>query len=587
MIRSIALVLLIAAVGALSACGPASRPAGESRGDTGGKGTARTMEVAGLKLEVPEDNILWPTIYPKDPGQPKYGGTATTVYPGDIPSLDPSHTTSYLRSIVGGPTYDKLLTWKVGPGANPYMITWEPALAESWEVSKDALTYTFKLRKGVKWPDVPPLSGREFTSDDVRFSYEYFTRDGSLIKSGFAKVDAIETPDKYTVIYKLKQRDRAFLNTVGGPYVGFIVAKEVIERDGDLKKVMIGTGPFYNDEGYQPKTGIDFKRNPNHWRKDERGNNLPYLDGWKFRVIPDQAARVAAFRTGKLDIGTGVFSTRTEVQSIMKTHPNMLFQEFQSVSVSVDAFRLDKAPWNDVKVRRAVSLAINRDEIAQTIHDLPKALSMAPTIRGLWLGEKDDPGSLGEWYQYDPEKAKKLLAEAGYANGFKTSFEFFEYTKTQVSEAEMRKSYWAAIGVDAELKSTDYTVYRNNTDRGTWDEMIRTISFPTYDDIDNVLNFVYYGGLGNKNQGSVNDPDINRWVETFWASESDAERRDLLKKIRGRWLDQVYTLASTPVAPSFVAWQPWLRNFQFSSNGWNSIYDHGYAVAWIDDSWRK
>ncbi len=587
--RSLHWTLIAVAVGSvmtliLAGCAPASsRP---DRDGTAPAREARTMEVAGLKLEVPEDNLLWPTIYPKDPGQPKYGSTATIAYPGDPPSIDPSRTTSYLRSIVGGPTYDRLVTWNVGPGNDPYKISFVPGLAESWDISKDGLTYTFRLRKGVKWPDVPPVNGREFTSADVRFSHEYFTRGESLIKSAFEKVDRMETPDPYTVVYHLKQRDRAFINTVGGPYAGFIVAKEVVERDGDLRKVMIGTGPFYSLEGYQPKVGIDFVRNPNHWRKDENGNTMPYLDGWKFRAIPDQAARVAAFRTGKTEIQTGLFQTPTEMKNFMRSNPNVFFQETQSAGVTVDAFRLDKAPYNDVRVRRALSLALNRDEMAQTVYELPRALTLAPTVRGLWVGEKDDPQTLGEWYQYDPERAKRLLAEAGYANGFKTIFEFFEYGKYVVSEAEMRKSYWAAIGVDAELKSADYTVYRSNTDRNTWDEIIRTISFPTYDDIDNVLNFVHHGSLGNLNQGAVNDPEINRWVETFWASDSDEERMELAKKIRRQWLDQVYTIPMVS-APSFTAWQPWLRNYQHASNGWNSLYDHGMSVAWIDDSWRK
>ncbi len=582
----LALLALLAVFALVVAgCGPAARSPENGRGGQGERATARTMKVAGLELAVPDDNVLWPTVMPTDPGQPKYGGTLATVYPGDVPSLDPSHTTSYLRSIVGGPTYDKLVEWKVGPGNDPYKVEWVPGLAESWEISKDGLSYTFKLRKGVRWPDMPPLNGREFTSDDVRFSYEYFTREGSLVKDGFAKVDGIETPDKYTAIYRLKQRDRAFLNSIGGPYVGFIVPREVVQRDGDLKSVMIGTGPFYNTEGYQPKIGIDFKRNLNHWRKDERGNQLPYVEGWSFRVIPDNSARIAAFRTGKLDLGSGVFRTAAEVQAFMKTNPNVLAQETDSVGANVTAFRLDKAPWNDVRVRRAMSLAIDNDEIARTVYGVPKA-NMQATIRGLWVSEKDDVETLGEWYRYDPERAKKLLAEAGYANGLKTDYQFFLYAQQDLEHYEMYKDYWSKIGVDVELKSMDYTVFRNNSDRGTWDEMIRTISFPTYDDIDNVLNWVYNGGLGNKNQGSVNDPNINQWVEKFWASEDEAERLDLLKKIRRKWLDQVYTIPRGQ-GPSWFLWQPWVRNFQPSSNGWNSIYDHTLALAWVDNSWRR
>ena len=581
-----AAVLIIAAASLLlSGCGPAQRQTAQGGEDS--KRTVRTMEVAGLKLVVPEANVIWPTVYPKDPGQPKYGGTITFAREGDAPSIDPSTTTSVYRSILGAPTYDKLVTWNSELGRDPYDIEWVPALAESWEISKDGLSYSFNLRKGVEWPDVPPVNGREFTSDDVRFSYDYFTRPDILIKSAFAKVETLEAPDKYTAIYRLKQRDSAFINTIGGVYAGFIVPREVVQRDGDLRKVVIGTGPFYSPEGYQPKVGIDFKRNPNHWRKDGSGNQLPYMEGWKYRVMPDHSARIAAFRTGKLDIGFNFFQTPSEVNNFAKTNPNILFQEYQSPGVTVNAFRIDKAPWDDARVRRAMSLAINHDEMAQALSELPKASMLAPTIRGYWLGEKDDPQTLGEWYVYDPEKAKKLLSEAGYSNGFSTNYQFFEYTKADVARSEMLKSYWAAVGVDVELKSMDYTVFRSNTDRAGWDEMIRTISFPTYDDVDNVLNYVYHGGLGNLNQGGVNDPEINRWVEAFWSSDNTAERADLIQRIRRKWLDQVYTVPLYS-APNWNVWHPWVRNFQLVNNAWNSVmFDHAKAYVWIDDSWRK
>ena len=591
--RLLIFAVLAVAVLALLACGPSARSPGEGKREGSERATGRTMEVAGMKLVIPDTNVVYPTQLPKDPREPKYGGILNSTQPGDPPAIDPTLTTSYLQSRATSSVYERLIQWPTEPGADPYKAQLVPGLAESWEASSDGLMYTFKLRKGVKWASVEPVNGREFTSDDVIFSHQYRTRKESIISGGiWEKVDKVEAPDKYTVVFYLKSLSPDFLYEVSSPVVGQIYPKEVVERDGNLKKVAVGTGPFYNIEGYNPKVGISFKRNPNYWAKDEQGRQLPYLDGHAIHVIADQAATQAAFRTGKLEF-TQEFSTPSQIKALERSNQNVYGQEYVSgYGGQGYPFRLDRddLPFKDARVRQAMSLAVNYKEMGQTISEVPNP-ELPVHIRGFWTQEGPDTidnlSKIAPWYSYDTERAKKLLAEAGYPNGFKTILEFFEYSKSDVARAEMLKDYWKKIGIDVELKSMDYTVYRANLDSGSWQELTYSFPFPNRMDIDSVLNFVHSKGLGVNMMGKIRNPQIDQWVETFWKSRNEVERMDLLKKIRYRAVEQVLTIPS-PFSPSYTSIQPWLRNFQPEVNSFFPGKDRlPWMHAWIDDSWRK
>ena len=342
--RLLIFAVLAVAVLAMLACAPSARSPREGKGEGAAARKGKTVEVAGLKIEVPEGNLFWAATVPPDSREPRYGGTLTYPNSADPPAIDPSRTTSYLRSRIVTSTYERLVEWATEPGSDPLKVKLVPGLADSWDISKDGLAYTFKLRKGIRWANVPPVKGREFTSDDVRFTFDYYTRKDSVVASGFENVARLETPDQYTVVYYLKERQAGFIYEVAGEGVGLIVPREVVEQEGDLRRLLIGTGPFYSIEGYKPKGGIDLKRNPDYWLKDDKGRQMPYLDGWNIRVIPDQAARQAAMRTGKLDWGAE-FSTPTELSTFLKTNPNVYGQEYLSPGNGPGyMFRLDKVP---------------------------------------------------------------------------------------------------------------------------------------------------------------------------------------------------------------------------------------------------
>ena len=197
-----------------------------------------------------------------------------------------------------------------------------------------------------------------------------------------------------------------------------IVAPEVVQQYGDLKKVetAIGTGPFIL-ERYEPNVKSVFKRNPDYYREGQ-----PYVDGVEWLVVPDESTGLAMYRTGQIDCGPGTsWAVRQQdLDSLKKTSPQLMYLDFQSQSGHVITMRTDMPPFNDVRVRRAISHAIDRQALIEAVWGRGEP---TPAVsRGLaeWSLSIEQLGAGAKYYQYDPKEAKRLLAEAGYPKGFKT-----------------------------------------------------------------------------------------------------------------------------------------------------------------------
>src|SRR5499426_28598 len=196
---------------------------------------------------------------------PKRGGTlAIRTY--DPPHFDPFQTISYKTHIALSFTHSRLLKHKAGPSVVPGTFPIEGDLAESWTQPNDT-TYVFKLRRGVKWHNKPPVNGRELTADDVVYTVDRFmTLKGNANAYMLASVSKVEAVDKYTVKFTLKEPFAWFLDMLANPMAVAIIAKECVEKFGDLKKpeAMVGTGPWMFDT-YKPNVGMTLVRNPNYF----------------------------------------------------------------------------------------------------------------------------------------------------------------------------------------------------------------------------------------------------------------------------------------------------------------------------------
>jgi len=228
----------------------------------------------------------------------------------------------------------------------------EPQLAESWEILDDT-TYQFNLRQGVKFHN-----GQEMTAEDVKFSYERILdpETASIAKSNFEMVDNIEAPDDYTVIVNLEDSYADFLINVAHVYSA-IVPKEVVEEHGDLMNEMVGTGPFQLEE-WEPDNYTLLTRNEDYYLEDE-----PVVDGVRYSIMEDESARIAALRAGN----THLTSISSEAVTILDNTPGLDIIEYPDFDYTYWGFNVMEEPFDEAKVRLAMSYAIDRELLAEAL----------------------------------------------------------------------------------------------------------------------------------------------------------------------------------------------------------------------------
>ena len=239
-----------------------------------------------------------PALWGAEAGQPKRGGILR-AWGYDPPHFDPQLTINGKTHNTVSFVYSTLVRYKVGPEIPPGTFIVEPHLAERWE-SPDDTTYVFHLRQGVTWHNKPPVNGRELVAEDVKFTYDRFlTESGNANRYLLDSVDRIEVVDRYTVKFLLKEPYVWLLDVLATSKAMWIIAREVVEKFGDLKKpeTAIGTGPFLL-ERYEPNVKTVFKRNPDYFRTGQ-----PYVDGVEWVVLSDDSTGLAMYRTGQLDCG--------------------------------------------------------------------------------------------------------------------------------------------------------------------------------------------------------------------------------------------------------------------------------------------
>jgi peptide/nickel transport system substrate-binding protein len=531
-------------------------------------GLAAGLTVSVLPLSSPAP--LWGA----EAGQPKRGGILR------VRGYDPVHFDHHLTNNARTNTtlsfiHSTLLRYKVGPEIAPGTYTVEPHLAERWE-EPDDLTYVFHLRQGVKWHNKSPLNGRELVADDVKFTFDRFLSEkANVLREQLEPVDRVEVVDRYTVKFVLKEPFVWLPNRLADTSGMWIIAPEVVEKFGDLKKPesAIGTGPFLL-ERYEPNVKTVFKRNPAYFRAGQ-----PYIDGVEWLVLDDESTGLAMYRTGQIDCGPAPWWSvrQADLESLKKSHPHLMYLDFQSIVTSGITMRTDQPPFNDVRVRRAISHAIDRQGIIEGVY-----LRGEPTPaigRGLaeWSLPVDQLGAGAKHYQYYPKEAKRLLAEAGYAKGFKTQLTATSgLGRDLVDAAQLVQGYLKAVGIEVELKLQEYGAYMATTAQGKYEGMVyapttgaREPDGPLYSRYipDHLLN-----------RGYVNDPKITAMLkEQRRTRDLEARKRIIYEFQRYEAEQQYYVYANSIMITA--TWQPYVKNYAP-----NQTFDYGSRAAalWLD-----
>ncbi len=531
-------------------------------------GLAAGLTVSALPLSRPAP--LWGA----ETDQPNRGGILR------VRGYDPVHFDHHLTNNARTNTTlsfvrSTLLRYKVGPEIAPGTYIVEPHLAERWE-EPDDLTYVFHLRRGVKWHNKPPLNGRELVAEDVKFTFDRFLSEkANVLRETLEPVDRVEVVDRYTVKFVLKEPFVWLPNRLADASGMWIIAPEVVEKFGDLKKPesAIGTGPFIL-ERYEPNVKTVFKRNPEYFLPGQ-----PYVDGVEWLVIDDESTGLAMYRTGQIDAGPWFWWSvrQADLESLQKSHPHLVYRDFQSIVAGGITMRTDQPPFNDVRVRRAISHALDRQGLIEAVSIRGEA---TPAIgRGLieWSLPIDQLGAGAKYYQHDPKEARRLLAEAGYPKGFKTPLTATSgLGRDLIDAAQLVQRYLKDVGIEAELKLQEYGAYMATTAQGKYEGMVYAPTTGARDPDGPLYSRYIPDHLLNR--GYVNDPKITAMLKEQRRTRDLEVRKKIIYEFQRYEAEQQYYVYANSIMIT-ATWQPYVKNYAP-----NQTFDYGSRAAalWLD-----
>ncbi|MDE2694905.1 MAG: ABC transporter substrate-binding protein [Chloroflexota bacterium] len=523
--------------------------------------------------------------YPEPDLQRLPGGTLSIGSTIDLESMDPLQSTDGGSVIFPNIVYNRLIGMESGPLKHPFDIFLETELAEGWERSVDGLTFTFYLRGDVHWQNVPPLHGRQFVADDVRFTYERYRQDAGPRRAYWANVGAIDAPDPYTLTVHMARVVADFPASLASRHHP-VFPKELVESE-TIATRGIGTGPMIMLDA---ATGshVTFVRNPDYFEREV------LLDGVEFKFQPDREERVAAFREGRLDYAHDLIAHHDDVEALLATNPDIQVNLSPVVSGLPLSLNLSNPRFADERVRQAITLVLDPHLMADRVyHSLARVLPLHPWTIGWWtslLEEEPSPGSveLGRWHgRHDPERATQLLAAAG-ADAL--SFESIYHSDTDPKRDDITAiaaEQLAAVGITMQSKRLDRADFDEIWNSGNLAEASTSAFAPDGFDADHFFYHLVHSE-SPKNLWRLNDPQVDAWAEAQQVELDPEARREILRTMWDYFLDKMYW----PPLPSplgFEVYQPWLRGIRFGGIlGTNSsYYDWGdqIAGAWIDPIW--
>lgn len=432
---------------------------------------------------------------------PVYGGIARWHEVANPPMLDPHMATDTTSSRTYNLMFDTLVMYS---DDGQKIVPW---LAESWSASADGKVWTFKLRKDVHFHKTTEggkttaNGGREVTAQDWKWSFERMIRDKSPrvffieVVDGYQEmVDGkakewrgIKVVDKYTLQFTLKEPFAPFISVIAYQALCVVPKEDVTKLGKGFRFHPVGTGAF-TFEGWKQDQRVTLKKNPNYWRKDANGKQLPYLDGFEIVVIPDDTVAWEEFKKDNINFMHNVPERRVE-EARKLLGKNFLYAP--TPGIYYFGFNMRKAPFKDnKKLRQAMNYAIDRERLNDLVMEglfVPATGILPPSMPGY---NKNLEG-----YQYNPEKAKQLMKEAGYPNGLEITMQVNQSARNK-AVAEAVQAQLAELGIKMNAKIVDWGLHLDMLDRGEC-EMYRMGWLVDYLDPDNFL----YVNLSSRNPG--------------------------------------------------------------------------------------
>lgn len=574
--------------------------AGTSPAAAGGATQTAALLPPGLEQAYPEIAQYHWSKLTISRNQPKAGGRLKMELFFDTPTWDPFDASVTLLNVPMTFFYNRLLKPDLTMESalagknNLFELVLDDDLAASWE-QPDKTTYTFKLHDNVKFHNIPPVNGRQLTAEDFVYTYQQYVEAKAVGQAAiFRDVDKFEAPDKSTFKITTKKPVAYLLNSLSAP-LAFVIAREARERPDGLKPdPPIGTGPFVMTE-HKFRNTLKMDKNPAYFRPGR-----PYLDGIDAIWLGDPATAIAAYRTNQIyTISYLRAGEWTAFQDLLKSEgwsreggkSDAHVNQMNSGGNTQFAWRVDQPPFNDVRVRRALSMALDRDKMVQGVFTKGRYALGMPTdwvhpAGRPWPHEKKD---YPEWYQYNPDKAKALLGEAGVdVNQFRPEIVIGTTTGAAAGptadQAALVQEFWKKLGVDAQIKVIDQVAFLGDyySKKYNPNQVYAGPPISAGLDLDDFTFRVLRSGQV-ANYINLNDAEMDALLDAQQAEFDREKRKEIGRKIANRDLDQVYRLW----VATRMYWEmkrPFLQNWithdvYMFANGWGSDQTEN---TWLD-----
>jgi len=485
--------------------------------------------------------------------KPRHGGELVFVVPSEPPSYDAHQEETFGVIHPMAPHYNTLL--RVDPndrtGTKPV-----GDIAESWTVSKDGLTYTFKIRRGVKFHD-----GSELTSKDVKASYDKILKPPagvkSLRKEAYESIASVDAPDAGTFVVKLKYPEPSILLNLASPW-NWIYKADLLAKDPHwYEKNVMGTGPFTFVEHVKGSHWVG-KKNPNYWDKGK-----PYLDGYRAIFISSSAAQVAAVRGERAMIQFRSFSPPERDQLVQALGNKIAVQESPWDCLNFVSMHHDKKPFDDKRVRRALSLALDRYEGSAAL----SKITLVKDVAGIQVpgtpyatppAELEKLAGYGRDINKNRAEARRLLKEAGVADGFSLVFKNRGIPHPYEPLGIWLIAQWKQIGLNVRQEIIEASAYHPMLKRGDFEvAMDFQCGFIVEPDLD-LPRFV---STSDANYGRHKDTVIDDLMHRQGRATDLEERKKILRQLEKRLLDEeahvIYTLQWHRIIPHLAKVKGW------------------------------
>jgi peptide/nickel transport system substrate-binding protein len=475
------------------------------------------------------------TATPEPEPEPTVGGTLVTFLSTNPDTLDPHNT------VMGA-------AWAVMHRIGGSLVVKDPAgkyvpfLAESWDTSEDGLTWTFYLKKGVKFHD-----GTDFTAHDVVWTFERAKAPESVgaTGQGLGTLESAEAVDDYTVQLNLSEPFFPMLENLSDPGYYQILSQEAVEQWGeDYGRHPVGLGPYKLKE-WQTAEKIVLERNPDfNWGWGFQHQGPPYIETIEYRIIVETSTQIAGMEAGEIDYG--VITINKDVGRIRETGQFQVFESLVAGAVPFLSLNTVRPPFDDVRVRKALNLAVDRDVLIKVIElgdAVPQYGPISPSVIGYWRGVE----YIG--YGYNLDKAKALMEEAGWTDsdgdgirdkdGQPLKFIILATSgdEDQIKGAQILQEQYKELGVETEIEQREFAAQVGDILSGNYDTTLTGIGWPEAD-----LLFLWFHSsmMGALNLGQVENPELDEILEKTRTSVDPDERQEWVNEAQKYIVEQAY-----------------------------------------------